>query len=173
MDIFDLELLNLWDALNRNGVKYIMVGGVANNLHGYHRSTEDIDIWIKDSLENQKKIRKSFAECEMGDFEPLERMPFLPGWTYFNLNNGVRIDLMDKMKSEGGDLMFDECYLLASIAEINNIQVPFLHINHLIANKKAVNRPKDQIDVIELEKIRQIREDEEHSKSADSGKSSS
>jgi hypothetical protein len=30
--------------------------------------------------------------------------------------------------------------------------------NHLIANKRIVNRPKDQIDVIELEKIRKIRE---------------
>lgn len=27
-------------------------------------------------------------------------------------------------------------------------------------NKKVVNRPKDQIDVIELEKIRKIREEE-------------
>jgi hypothetical protein len=35
----------------------------------------------------------------------------------------------------------------------------FLHINHLIANKKIVNRPKDQVDVIELEKIRKIREE--------------
>jgi len=37
-------------------------------------------------------------------------------------------------------------------------QVPFLHINHLIQNKKVVNRPKDQVDVIELEKIRKLRE---------------
>jgi hypothetical protein len=35
-----------------------------------------------------------------------------------------------------------------------------LSINHLIANKKAVNRSKDQIDVIELEKIKKIRKDE-------------
>lgn len=34
--------------------------------------------------------------------------------------------------------------------------IPFLHINQLIENKKAVNRPKDQLDVIELEKIRKI-----------------
>ena len=34
--------------------------------------------------------------------------------------------------------------------------VPFLHINHLIQNKKVVNWPKDQIDVMELEKIKKI-----------------
>jgi len=42
---------------------------------------------------------------------------------------------------------------MASIADIDGVQVLFLHINQLIANKKAVNRPKDQIDVIELERI--------------------
>ena len=42
---------------------------------------------------------------------------------------------------------------------LEDILDPFLNINHLIANKKAVNRPKDQIDVIELEKIKKLRED--------------
>jgi hypothetical protein len=44
------------------------------------------------------------------------------------------------------------------LADIDDVQVPVLHINHLIANKKAVNRPKDQLDVIYLEKIKQLRE---------------
>ena len=47
----------------------------------------------------------------------------------------------------------------ASIESIKNIQVPFLHINQLIANKKAVNRSKDQVDVLELEKIIQLRKE--------------
>lgn len=37
---------------------------------------------------------------------------------------------------------------------------PFLHINHLIVNKKAVNSPKDQVDVVYLEKIKKLREEE-------------
>ena len=40
--------------------------------------------------------------------------------------------------------------------EIEGVNVPFLHINQLIDNKKAVNRPKDQSDVVELEKIRDL-----------------
>jgi len=48
---------------------------------------------------------------------------------------------------------FDECLLMASIAEFEQVEVPFLQINQLIVNKKAINRPKDQIDVIELENI--------------------
>ncbi len=44
------------------------------------------------------------------------------------------------------------------MAEIDDCIVPFLHINQLIENKKSVNRPKDQIDVIELEKIQKERQ---------------
>lgn len=56
-------------------------------------------------------------------------------------------------------LNFDECYNMASIAEIENVQVPFLHINHLIQNKKTVGRAKDQLDVIYLERIKKLTEE--------------
>jgi hypothetical protein len=46
-------------------------------------------------------------------------------------------------------------------AKITNIEAPFLHINHLLANTKAVNRPKDQLDVIYLEKLRQMQQNEQ------------
>ena len=44
MDVFDEELLKFWKALQQNNVQYIMVGGVATNLHGYNRTTDDIDM---------------------------------------------------------------------------------------------------------------------------------
>jgi hypothetical protein len=34
MDIFNEELINYWQGLNSQGVKYIMVGGVATNFNG-------------------------------------------------------------------------------------------------------------------------------------------
>jgi hypothetical protein len=55
---------------------------------------------------------------------------------------------------------FEECYQFSNKADIDGVIVPFLHINHLIINKKAVNRPKDQLDVIYLEKIKKLREEE-------------
>jgi hypothetical protein len=91
----------------------------------------------------------------MGDYYMLETMQFVPGWTDFNLMNGLRLDIMVSMKGLEG-YSFDECLEIASIAEIDGIKIPFLHINQLIENKKAVNRPKDQIDVIELEKIKKL-----------------
>jgi hypothetical protein len=65
------------------------------------------------------------------------------------------LDVMVDMKGLE-DLPFEECLQLASIATIDDVEIPVLHINHLLANKKAVNRPKDQIDVIYLEKIKKL-----------------
>jgi len=46
--------------LNKNNVRYIVVGGYAVNFHGYRRTTGDIDLWIKpDNGENKKAILKS------------------------------------------------------------------------------------------------------------------
>ncbi len=159
MDIFDEEILRFWKALFEHKVEYIMVGGYATNLHGFQRYTGDMDIWIKDSIENRLKMRKAFSDANMGDYDTLEEMQFVPGWSDFMLNNGLRLDIITTMKGLEG-FSFDECTTMATIATIENIEIPFLHLNHLIANKKAVNRPKDQIDVIELEKIKKIREDE-------------
>ena len=114
-----------------------------------------VDVWIEDTLENRKRLRVAFAMCNMGDFEAIERMQFVPGWTTFNLNNGMPLDVMTGMKGLE-QFTFNECLEAAIIGEIEGIQVPFLHINHLLLNKKAVNRPKDQMDVIYLEKIKAI-----------------
>jgi hypothetical protein len=155
VDVFDEEILRFWKALQDNKVEYIMVGGYATNLHGYQRFTEDIDIWIKDTLGNRQQLRKAFESCDMGDYPMIEYMQFIPGWTDFHLNNNIRVDILIDMKGLEG-YTFDECLQMASVADIQNVSVPFLHINQLIENKKIVNRSKDQVDVIALEKIRDL-----------------
>ncbi len=157
MDLMDENLLNFWKSLNNFGVDYIMVGGVAVNLHGYSRITKDIDVWVKDTKENRRKLGFAFAKFGYDDIN-LEDFQFVPGWTAFYIGTGITLDILIKMVGLE-EYSFDECLGFASIAEIENIPVPFLHINQLIANKKAVNRPKDQIDVMELEKIKKLREE--------------
>lgn len=156
MDIFDVEIIKFWRALQSNGVKFIMIGGFATNLHGYQRFTGDMDIWIEDTKANRKNLRKAFAEYGLGDIELLEGVKFIAGWTDFYLNNGLRLDIITNMKGLD-EYSFDECFNLAAIAEIDDVQVPFLHINHLIQNKREVGREKDQLDVINLERIKKLR----------------
>lgn len=156
MDVFDEELIRFWKTANLFSLKYIMIGGVATNLHGFHRTTADIDIWIEDSKINREKLRQVFFEYGLGDFEAFKDLQFVPGWTYFYLNNGIRLDIMTSVK--GLDKGFDLYLDVASVATIYEVDVPFLHLNDLLDSKKATNRPKDQIDLIELEKIKKILE---------------
>jgi len=156
MDVLDEELIKFWRALNENNVRYIMVGGFATRFHGFNRNTDDLDMWLEDMLENRKNLRAAIRMLGYGDFAPLETMPFVPGFSSINIVGGIELDIMTQMKGLE-DHSFEECLSMASIADLEGVHVPFLHINHLIQNKKVVNRPKDQIDVIELEKIRSIR----------------
>ncbi len=158
MDIFDEEILNFWKALRDARVEYILVGGFATNFHGYQRFTGDMDIWLYDTLENRKRLRIAFKNCNMGDFPLIETIEFVPGWTEFYLNNGLRLDILTEMKGLEG-FSFDECLQIASVANIDGVDIPFLHINQLIQNKKVVNRAKDQLDVTALEEIKKLRED--------------
>ncbi len=56
MDIMDEDLLKFWQVLNSNEVLYIMVGGLSVNFNGHNRVTDDLDIWIKDTLDNRKRL---------------------------------------------------------------------------------------------------------------------
>ena len=159
MDVFDEEILNFWRALQEHKVQYIMIGGYAINLHGYQRFTGDLDIWIKDSISNRQQLRKAFISCDMGDYPMIEYMQFVPGWTEFHLNNSLHLDILTEMKGLE-NYTFDECLAMASIANIENVSIPFLHINQLILNKKVINRPKDQLDVLALEQISKLRDDQ-------------
>ncbi|WP_419699230.1 nucleotidyltransferase [Mucilaginibacter sp. NFX135] len=159
MDVFDEDILSFWKSLQNHQVQYILIGGYAINMHGYQRFTGDLDIWLKDDLSNRQQLRKVFIECNIGDYPMIEDMQFLAGWTDFHLNNNLRLDILTEMKGLE-NYSFDECLQMASIAEIDGIMIPFLHINQLIENKRVINRPKDQIDVMALEEIKKLRENE-------------
>ena len=138
-----------------------MIGGFAVNLHGFSRTTGDLDIWLKDEIKNRMNLGKALEKFGYDELS-FKDLDFVPGWTDFHIGSGVRLDIITTM--EGLDnISFDDALANASIAQIYDVNVPFLHINQLIRNKKAINRPKDIIDVIELEKIIKIREQKEES----------
>jgi hypothetical protein len=159
VDIFDEEILKFWKALQLHKVKYIMIGGYAMNLHGYQRFTGDLDIWIEDTTQNRKNLRETFVYCGMGDYPIIAEMQFVPGLTEFRLNNGLTLDILTEMRGLE-NYSFSECLQMASIADIEDVSVPFLHINQLIANKRVIDRPKDKIDVLALEEIKKLRKDD-------------
>lgn len=155
MDVLGEEILSLWAKFQEKHLRYIMVGGFATNLHGFERTTADLDIWIENSTGNRKILRSCLAELQIGDFEAVETMDFIPGWSSIQLNSGLELDIMTYLRNFPENT-FEDCYQKASIAHIMEIDVPFLHINHLIDEKKKLGREKDRIDVLALEKIRDL-----------------
>ncbi|MCK4422925.1 MAG: hypothetical protein KAV18_02505, partial [Candidatus Omnitrophica bacterium] len=55
------DFLKLCRHLNENKVKYIVIGGMAIIQHGFVRATEDIDLLIEASIENEEKIKKALS----------------------------------------------------------------------------------------------------------------
>ncbi len=155
---FDDAYIKLWKCLNESNVRYIMIGDFATNFYGFRHFTGNVDIYLEDTVENRRKLRQAYNAYGMGDFPSFETMQFIPGWVDFPLQNGARLDIMTSMK--GIDASFDECLALAPKMTIRGEIVPVLHINHLLANKKAIARLKDQLDVQELEKIKKLLEED-------------
>lgn len=46
-NIFNEDFREFLLALNEKGVRYLLVGGFAVILHGYSRTTGDMDIWVE------------------------------------------------------------------------------------------------------------------------------
>ena len=156
MDIEDEELLTLWKLFFNHRVQYIMVGGFATNFHGHSRYTADVDLWIKDSVQNRKNLMAALTELGLELPDTFETTDFVPGWSTIYLPSGIELDIMSFMKGLPQE-KFDECYTLSVEAKIHEVSVRFLHLNHLIEAKKASARPQDLLDVTELERLYKLK----------------
>lgn len=147
--IFDPIFLEFIDTLNKNNVRYILIGGYAAIIHGVNRVTGDIDIFIERSVENAVNVLKAiddfglgsigFTEKDLTDEDVVVQMGRVP----------YRIDVLNAIPG----VTFEEAFNSAVIYEENGVKVKCIHINHLLNNKKAVGRPKDLMDVKAIEKI--------------------
>jgi predicted nucleotidyltransferase len=146
------QIINIWKYFEDCHVKYLVIGGFAVNLYGYTRNTGDLDILIEDTQVNRINLRNAFREIGIGDFESIETMEFIPGWTDFTLDFGLRLDIMTSIMGLE-NFTFQQLYDEATIVELGGVQVRFIDYENLIKAKKASNRLKDQLDIEELGKI--------------------
>ena len=146
------QILDIWKYFFQFNVRYITIGGFAVNIYGYNRATGDIDIYLDDTKENRINLRNAFIEIGLGDFESIETMQFIPGWTDFTLSYGLRLDIMTSVKGLE-DKPFDTLLEIATIVIIDDIPVKFIDYDNLIIAKKASNRTKDILDIEELSKL--------------------
>lgn len=149
-NIFNEDFSDFIGCFNKHGVEYILVGGMAVVLNGYNRTTGDMDVWVKKSEDNYKKIVRAFHDFGMPVFD-MTREKFLGDqfdvWSFGR--DPVRIDLMTGVKG----LDFDEAFNTAQYFTEGDVTFRFLHVNTLIRAKQASGRHRDMDDIEQLNKI--------------------
>jgi hypothetical protein len=147
-NIFNEDFRDFISALNHNEVDYILVGGYSVILHGYLRTTGDLDIWIKKEKKNYAKLVEAFKEFKMPVFDMTEenflKNPELNVFTFGRPPSSI--DIMTDVKG----LDFDKTFKASEIVDVESLQVRVIHIDDLINAKKASGRHKDLDDIEHL-----------------------
>lgn len=55
------DLVDLCRALNREGARYVLIGGFAVILHGFVRATKDVDLLVDPSESNIQAVKRAMA----------------------------------------------------------------------------------------------------------------
>ena len=148
-DLFNNDFIDFLEACSNNKVEYLLVGGYAVILHGYIRSTADMDIWVNKTVENYNKLARAFSEFGAPIFSQED---FL-GNKYDVWGIGVepnKIEIMSEVKG----LQFETCLSECKKLPIRNFEVPYIHLKHLLIAKEAAGRFKDKADIEALTKKR-------------------
>ncbi len=150
-NIFNDDFQDFLSAFHKNEVKYLLVGGYSVILHGYPRTTGDMDLWVEKSEENYLKIVSAFYDFGMSIFD-MSKENFLnnPQFDVFTFGRPpVAIDLLTNVKG----LNFKESYKHKITNEIEeNLSINLINYNDLITAKKAAGRSRDLNDIENLEK---------------------
>ena len=149
-NIFNPDFYDFIQALNNNGVRYLLVGGYSVILHGYARTTGDMDIWVDKKDENYTYLLNAFNEFKMPVFD-MTKNNFLNNAAIDVFTFGkspVSIDLMTAVKG----LNFDDAYTNSEIHQVDDLKIRVVHYNDLLIAKQASGRPRDLDDIENLKK---------------------
>jgi predicted nucleotidyltransferase len=153
MDISDDDVQNLLKSFATYEVKYLLIGGMAGAFYGHTRTTQDMDIWVKNTPENRTALIQSLKENLVEGAPYLINTQFVFGYTEVPFGkNGFSLDLGEQTKAFS-QADFDTCYAKAITGDLDGIPIKVILLADLIREKQATARPKDLGDLIELERI--------------------
>ncbi|MFK5921994.1 MAG: nucleotidyltransferase [Verrucomicrobiota bacterium] len=148
----DQDLANLCAQLDLMEADYLVIGGFAIIHSGYGRFTEDIDLIIDTSAENEAKVFRALESLPDQAIKQLD-----PGdvekYTVVRVADEIVVDLM---KSACG-IEYDEACKDIVIREVNGIRVPFASPRLLWRMKVKTHRAKDESDLVFLREYFQSR----------------
>ena len=155
-----LDLAQIAKLLDSEGLRYVLIGGMAVTIHGGTRITHDADLAIAFDLDNRKRLVDALAPLNPRPMrlasgaawvwdEKCVRAP----WTIFQTDAG-RVDLIIRLPGiEDG---FEGLYARSTWREADGIRVRLASIEDLLAMKSKAGRDKDREDERQLRAIQRI-----------------
>jgi len=156
----------VFKALNKAKVKYVVAGGVAVVLHGYMRSTADLDLIVfleEKNLENffnalktigyRPKVpvtKEQFKDKKQRDLWKKEKGMIVFSFIY----KDPPFQLIDMFVEE--PIAFEELYKKRKNIDAGSVKVPLIGIDHLLKLKRMAGRNKDLDDIVQLNEIKRI-----------------
>lgn len=157
------------ECLDRHGVRYVLIGGLASIYWGSPFPTEDIDVTPERSPENLDHL--SAALTELG---AMIRTPSEPEGSPFSHTGASLADAgVWNLRTSYGDLDisfvpngtdgYPDLIRDADAGEVHGIEVRVAALADIIRSKQAANRPKDQRVLPTLREILASRNPRNHS----------
>lgn len=142
------DLRALLAPLLRLGVDFVMVGGMAGLSHGSSYPSYDLDIVYARDRENIQRLTEALREIGVRLRGAPADLPFLLDAK--TIENGSNFTFItphgdfDILGQASGMPDYEELRSGSSVRDVLGLDVRVASIEHLIAMKRAANRPKDQ-----------------------------
>ena len=160
-------LKKVCEVLNSNHVEYLVVGGAAVSYYGFNRPSGignyhselkvDLDFWYNPTIANFHNLLNALDKLDI-DTGELRSKIFDKKKTYLKIPlQDFHTDFLPLIE---GTESFPKSLKKAEFLMIEELRVPIISIEDLLANKKKINRPSDQLDIEKLEDLRKKRPDQ-------------
>ena len=155
--------------LEKRKIRYLIIGGVAVNLHGYSRVTKDLDLMISFEEENVNKFIELINDLgyapkvpveikELADPEKREHWKKEKNMQVFSVRNpDDEFEYIDVMIQDHID--FEKAYKDRKILADDKISVSVVSIDDLINLKELAGRGRDLLDLKILKKLKEQLDD--------------
>ena len=132
------------ELLNKNDVKYLVVGGYALAFHGYPRYTKDIDFWVWIDKRNAERIVQTLQDFGFSSLDIKDEDFLSPGYVVQLGQPPSRIDLLTSVTG----LDFEECYASKVHIYSSRIGFRFYHaLLHAIFERSSIKNTRNRATI--------------------------
>jgi hypothetical protein len=156
----------IFSSLHKNGIQYLIVGGVAVNLYGYARFTGDIDMLLMLDEPNLVRMERLMEKLgyierlpvqlhELGDKKKVKKWLKEKGMIAYTFVSSKKPQL-DIDILAGYSLEFKKFYKKRVTIKIWGVDLPVISIDDLLVMKKKAGRTQDIQDIKALLELKTL-----------------